>query len=863
MSDFEVLMVSIEWESPDKIRAVIPAKRNLEASKISEKKIKEKDLELTEYKYESDIVLYHKEDGLYFQIAIKTKFTPYIKNNDNTWNQLYNVKDDIWINKGEWKIGAKGFGYHHCHSINTVGKIELGFRDARRNPYYISIDVNDKIEGFDFEQLKSDFEGELWELITTKKSKVSIDKSNYNFGNRIIRFPENKLIVDFLKSFDQIKNKPKHELSSSSENRKIEKVIPISETYRKISTLGMAKNLPSKAVSENFDVYENRAICAMLMRIYYIINNNTKNISRQIDKLQRDVEIHLEKIKTLEDPDPKVNIEDVKQEIEFQKEKVNKISEKWITINSKFVFDPLKEYDDKHIKLGDSFGGKKNTFFWSNSELNSTLITFPNTDIQFIKPKQSYLITANFIKGEEYKAKTTGRVFQCYDVLSICKIESNEVLQEINILNKQESNLKTFVANNYSQKSIMDLKEINKFETERKEQITTLNKKLNQLISKIISIQEFNNEQLVIIPKIEQLIKSDYFLKIRWRNFQGFKPSMTFIQNTNYRNALRFYNGILKSEGIDIEIFDLYENITSYGIREMPQVYELWCLITLIRILENNFNFIIQKEDLNTLLKIIEPKNQKVDSYINFKFQQKLAGREIILHYQKTLADGKRPDFIIEITHGTRKIHLILDSKFKNYNYKQSIVYETLAMFEKYGNNNDNYVFVLHPCKDGVFENRKVKYTNHGGERFYFNSNNENNQVFPFHKYGFVECKPNATDALKKLIGMGFEYLLESNKNAKTDKLIDPKPEFPLFCISCGSEDVNIKTNTRGENRFYHICNCNNPECGLVSHIDYCWNCKSKLFKHGSFWDYHLESISNSMDIRCPNCGLTMADKPR
>jgi DNA-directed RNA polymerase subunit RPC12/RpoP len=283
----------------------------------------------------------------------------------------------------------------------------------------------------------------------------------------------------------------------------------------------------------------------------------------------------------------------------------------------------------------------------------------------------------------------------------------------------------------------------------------------------------------------------------------------------------------------------------------------------LIRILENNFNFIVAKEDLNTLLKKIDPKNQKVDSYMNFKFQHNLAGREIILHYQKTLADGKRPDFIIEITHGTRNIQLILDSKFKNYNYKQTIVYESLAMFEKYSNNRDNYVFVLHPCKDGVFENRKVKYTNHGGERFYFNSNNENNQVFPFHKYGFVECKPNTTDALKKLIGMGFEYLLESNKNAKTDKLIDPKPEFPLFCISCGKEDVNIKTNSRGENRFYHICNCNNPECGLVSHIDYCWNCKSKLFKHGSFWDYHLESIYNVMDIRCPNCGMTMADRPK
>lgn len=858
MSDFEVLMVSIDWESPDKIRAIVPSKRNIETSKISEKKIKEK--ELTEYKYEADIVLYHKEDGLYFQFAIKSKFTPYLKSNDNTWNQLFNVKDDLWINKGEWKKGVKGIGYHHCQSINTPGKIEIGLGDAQKNRYFISIDVNNNIEDFDFEQLKSDFEGELWELITTKKSKVSIDKSNYNFGNRIIRFPENKLIVDFLKSFEQIKNKPKHELSSSSENRKIEKVIPISETYRKISTSGLSKILPSKAVSENYDVYENRAVCAMLMKIYYIINNNTKNTSRQIDKLQRDVEIHLEKIKTLQDPDPKVNIENVKLEIEFQKEKIALSTNKWSAINKNLIPTPNVNYSAVVVTLTSSY--QLNSFWCSTSFSQWCILVFPEEVVGYLELKSCYHFEVLYNKTGDFEAKSKKK-YPIFTITHLKQIETHELIQERAILNKQELNLNIFAANNYSQKSIMTVLEVNKFETERKEQITTLNKKVSQLQSKINSIQDFTNEQIAFVPKIEQQIKSDFFSKIKWHIFFGFKPSMTFIQNTNYRNALRYYNDILKSEGIDIVIFDLYENITSYGIREMPQVYELWCLITLIRILENNFNFIVAKEDLNTLLKKIDPKNQKVDSYMNFKFQHNLAGREIILHYQKTLADGKRPDFIIEITHGTRNIQLILDSKFKNYNYKQTIVYESLAMFEKYSNNRDNYVFVLHPCKDGVFENRKVKYTNHGGERFYFNSNNENNQVFPFHKYGFVECKPNTTDALKKLIGMGFEYLLESNKNAKTDKLIDPKPEFPLFCISCGKEDVNIKTNSRGENRFYHICNCNNPECGLVSHIDYCWNCKSKLFKHGSFWDYHLESIYNVMDIRCPNCGMTMADRPK
>lgn len=863
MADFEILMVSVDWEAPDKIRAVIPAKRNLEVSLISERKIKEKDLELTEYKYESDIVLYHKEDGLYFQFAIKTKFEPYIKNIDESWSKLYQVKDDLWINKGKWEKSSRGIGYHSCQSINTSGKIQLGFRDAKRNLYYISIDLNSNIEGFDFEQLKSDFEGELWELITAKKSKVAVDKINYSFGNRIIRFPENKLIIDFINTFQQIKNNHKHELISSSENRKIEKVKPNIETYRKISISGVSKILPSKAVSENYDVYENRVICAMLIRIYIIVKNNTKIISSQIGKLNRDIENHLDKIKLLEDPDPKVNIENVKLEIEFQKERVNQIYEKWININKNLIYDPKSNFEIKSIVLGDDFWNLRYTYFVKNAKFNDVLITFPNAINKYIEPQNLYVIEGVFVPKDDFKTNK-GKVFKRYEITEIRKIEIAD-FNDKNILKRQESNYETFVANNYSQKSIMDDKEKFKFETERKQQITTLKNNVNQINSKIKDIQDFYDEQIALMPQIERQTRSVFFTKVKWKSFSCLKPSMTFIQNTNYRNALQCYNEILKSEGIDVEVFDLYENITSYGIRELPLVYELWCLITLIRILESDFNFFVEKEDLRSLLKKIDPKNQKTDIYVNFKFHQKFAGREVILHYQKKLDDGRRPDFILEISYEMRKIHLVLDSKFKNYNFKQNIIYETLDMYSKYGKTPEYYVFVLHPCKDGVYENRIVKYTNLGGERLNYKVDGKDKQEFPFHEYGFVECKPNSTDYLKKLIGMGFEYLIESNKNAKKDKYVDPKPEFPLFCISCGNEEVDIKTNFRGRDRdrFYYICSCSNPECGLVSHVDYCWNCRTKLFKHGSTWDYHSESSNNSMDIRCPNCGMTMGDMPK
>jgi hypothetical protein len=106
--------------------------------------------------------------------------------------------------------------------------------------------------------------------------------------------------------------------------------------------------------------------------------------------------------------------------------------------------------------------------------------------------------------------------------------------------------------------------------------------------------------------------------------------------------------------------------------------------------------------------------------------------------------------------------------------------------------------------------------------------------------------------------------LIENEHNAKkSDKSKDPKPELDLICLSCGNTKVSIKQISRGSNRFHYVCQCENTNCGHNVYIDYCWNCKTKLYKHGSYWDYHKTSMWSIFDIHCPNCGMTVADKPK
>ena len=60
--------------------------------------------------------------------------------------------------------------------------------------------------------------------------------------------------------------------------------------------------------------------------------------------------------------------------------------------------------------------------------------------------------------------------------------------------------------------------------------------------------------------------------------------------------------------------FDQFEQIISYGVREMPQVFELWSLISIINILKNTFNLRHNPNDITKLLKSISPQNKKIEN---------------------------------------------------------------------------------------------------------------------------------------------------------------------------------------------------------------------------------------------------------
>ena len=854
MKDFEVLMVSVNWEKSNVHSNIVKSARSL------------KPLITKEKKYEYDIVMYTKEEGKYFQFCIKTEYTPYVLVEGKSV-KLFNISKNLWIIKEEWKTGQRGIGYHYCPSINTLGTINILIsKDKKKIHHQLTINVNPSIEGFDFEKLKDDFEGELWNLITSNKSKVVTDKSELRYGDKIFRYPESKQIIDFIGMYDKISKKPKIELLHSKANVKIAKVRPIAETYRKLVMVGRhATHLPSKIVTKNMDIYENRYVCFMLWHIHRIVFNNVHFTPKQVGKIISNIESKGEIIKGLQKDYIEVNPKILEAEISSQKEDLEHWKQRWEK-NKEFFLRGYKSSKENlftfHFTVKNVSTSQGNKTLWGNLFTSDNKIVWAalefdgNVGEVFENGKE---ITVQF-DGSYARTEFTTKAKKKYFIYSIQTIRPGSFKyvssNKEKIIQKQETNYKNFKSADWRRPLTTQDKK------EQKNQVQTLTKRIVKLQAQLQNLSDYIEEQKKLLPFLETRLKRSFFKNVRRRRSKRFTPSMTFIQNINYRKTLGFYNDILKSEGIDLEVFDLYEKSINYGLREMPQVYELWCLVSIIRTLEEGYNFKHNSKGIHSLLKVINPQSKNIDKYVSINFSEGLKNRQVILHYQITLKTGKRPDIILEISSDKNRVNLILDAKFKNYNYKKSLTYEIENLLDKYQQGN-NCVFALHPCNNLKHEEHIVKMTNHGGDRIYFGEEENKTIQFPFHKYGFISMKPNYSDNLKKLLGMSFEYLLEKNKNARGGRIKDPKPNNELFCLNCGGEDISLSRIERGNGRCHYKTSCNSSDCGHESYIDYCWNCFTKLFKHGFYWDYHKTSVWSSFDIHCPKCNMTVADMPK
>jgi len=264
---------------------------------------------------------------------------------------------------------------------------------------------------------------------------------------------------------------------------------------------------------------------------------------------------------------------------------------------------------------------------------------------------------------------------------------------------------------------------------------------------------------------------------------------------------------------------------------------------------------------------------------VSINFSNTDVHSQITLWSEKKLANGKRPDFMLDVSirsstdDSIRGHRLVMDAKFYeniNENHHGGISKVIKEMYEKndnkpkqyrdYSENNKNSVFILHPSENSV---PKMKTPQSWAANSFYGEN----QMFVWdeymrekynHKYGAVLLSPmmsgNYLDDLQRLIGMFLQYGIENNSLSLNDKNeIDPDTKGIKFCLVCGSSDCTIsKKHTLSNKGYKYWITCN--QCHHFTTYSYCSGCRNRLIKHGQYWTYHATKALEPFNIKCPSC---------
>jgi len=385
------------------------------------------------------------------------------------------------------------------------------------------------------------------------------------------------------------------------------------------------------------------------------------------------------------------------------------------------------------------------------------------------------------------------------------------------------------------------------------------------------------------ITKLEPLIMNlksslNQFEKLSISKDSYFPNSMTFVQNPHYQGVYKYYQEIKDIVGIDENLFLSIQKIDKIGVLDIPTLYERWCFLQIIKILIDQYHFIPDENWKQTLSEQMRGDLEEVRENvrnITIIFINHQLERKIILHYEKELNgyNSKRPDYFLEIISlRTNKRHnLIMDAKFRE-DVKVKNLIEELYYHKGYSQNNRNTVFILHPDTKKSIE--KMNPSNWGEDAYYgevqmFDYRWDNDE-FPNHKYGSILLSPikdnigygNYLDNLQRLIGMSLQYQLEDNNKEditlrsmeKDYDIIDPIPKVKTFCLKCGSHKIKTISSgfSRSQKGKYYQMIC--EDCNHNFIYFYCWSCKHRLIKNGSYWSYHSFQPLEPLDIQCPNC---------
>lgn len=834
-----------------------PDGRSIESVRESATKIKISELS-SKYEREMELASYSMlSDYSYGQFALNfddiepseifiSKESEVNEQNDSIMHSIIDKESGKkwWIESGEISKQYNKYFFFKSISIKSlVGVFYLHFQIS--DLWYsikVSITDNKTLTTEGVTHLINAFKNDFYKLIIDENSIGKIDFLHSKLANNCIELDD---LEKLLYSLDRIIKKPYKTLTHTISKQRSGSGQPTQRTFIEYSQKPEARNYSSRTISETVNNEVNGYLLSILQQIIDFLKDfQSKILVNNKSKYYRNLKSLDEQFEIINNPN---NFENSSVYLDNQRAIVIKKIESWVNKTVNYREPNYELYENIELKfiLGEKHA-KRHGFYITlikDSKYFSKFLYFDESMASILNTlyKSTIIIKASVQIKDMYTFKGTIPGYRIINLNSI-NIEKLYTFHSSSKKNYSKENLE--IDNNIKKSIKSKSDNAHLLITETNEYYSSLSLIIDSLIFRGNSLARLGVQPKHVRPS-----------------------SVIYHQNMDYSYCLDIYNK-LKVQDYQDNLKIISQFMQSILPSDLPNVYERWCLLKIIDILINDFKFIPvnpywEKEVINSIVSFDSSDTNKLSKAFSLEFKHFNNANDsdeisLSLFYEAKIYNGKRPDYRISYSKGLKpNTDLIMDAKFHDPVDLSSIVKE-LAQNDKslkekdyreIGFKKDNWVYILCPSIPVISNPTSCsvwsKYAYYGGN-FQF----EWDDKLPVHKYGGILLTTNPTKTssennLKRLVAMYLQ--MQGFKD----------------CILCGSEVTYVEQKTESQ-LTKHSCTCSNKKCRHFFIKTHCQNCKTQLFKHGSYWTYHTLSPmdpNNAYNLACPKCGHFLPPK--
>jgi hypothetical protein len=350
-----------------------------------------------------------------------------------------------------------------------------------------------------------------------------------------------------------------------------------------------------------------------------------------------------------------------------------------------------------------------------------------------------------------------------------------------------------------------------------------------------------------------------------------FPMGMRFAHNPIYAAALAAFQRVSELERHTGIGGDALDRLGSINMLHASAVYERWCLIKIMDVLMEDFDFTPQGEWVEHVIASACGAGGHGDKGFSVDFHRTDPNMTARLEIEPMLDNGRRPDFRLRFEmgrqHGSRKSifqdlgngasGLVMDAKFRTQwqHHELTEMLKLLVETKKYDQDGCR-VFILQPARAAIQDRssplgwgRDCDY----GHRYPTR-----------HAHGSIQLAADlargggSVTNLRRLIAMELQDVFPE---PETETVRGPKGDVEVctatssFCISCGTthdvEDVTPGRAGRDNRKWYY----GGARCGAGTMHTRCFGCGTTIHKNGLQMTYHLTVADQISNVVCQQCG--------